>query len=858
MSVTRWLGRLLRRPQMEADMDEEMAFHRDARIADLIRRGMNPAEAARTARLEFGSTGAWREECRQALGYRPGDELAADLRFAVRGMKKDPGFALSTIVILALAIGVNGVFFSVYSAFVLKPLPIRGAERHVSILGFDQRGRSTSGWSPEEAGALLRGDCLEGLYLSDTFQVLAVAPVQRQTMVTSVSGNYFSLLGGTAALGRTLGQDESEPVAVLSSRGAARFFPGRPNPAGEKLRIRTSVMTVIGVMPPEFTGTAAVVPDLWIGLETEDAIRGRTSSEDNRRELHGILAPDVPAERARATMTAIASHFSRPGEPVARVELRSRQSLLEGDEIGAAAALLFAVFWMVLLIACANLANLHLARALARTHEISMRLSLGASRWRIVRQLLTESMLAGLLGAAAGCALASATVQRACDHAISLTGIAGLTIAPVMIDWRILAYSAILGIAATLLFGMLPGLELSARGLALSNRPGNAVFAGRPIRPRRLRNLLIGGQAAASLVLMVGSGLLIRNIQRLDHVDTGYDASRVYDLGLDRPAAAALSLAARQRGVGAVTAVSRVPLFGPMDRLTIETGGRTTTVGHVFVDHRYFETLGLGVEGRGFTPAEAASRARIAVISRATAERIWPGGIALGQTFRIDASPGNAETLGVYQVAGIVPDVVSGWLFQGKDSSAVYLPAAAGQPGMDAALVRIDGNPLATAASLRRSCAEAASGTGCEPVSLREISSLQRSPFQVAAGVSATLGALALLLTAAGIYSVASYSVVQRRREIGVLSALGASPARVVHRILSEAWRCVALGVAAGMPVCLALSKLAANSAVEIRTFDATAYLAVPALLVITATAACAGPALRAARLDPIAALREE
>ena len=263
---------------------------------------------------------------------------------------------------------------------------------------------------------------MEGLYASDTFQMLALAPVQRQTMITSVSGNYFPLLGGTAILGRTLSEaEEHEPVAVLSSSGAARFFPDRANPIGEKLRVRTTVLTVIGVMPPEFTGTVGIVPDFWVGLGTEDALRGRPSTEDDRRDLFGLLAPDVSVERVQAVLTATASHFPRPQErAVARVELRPKRSLLGGgeEEIGAAAALVFAAFWMVLLIACANLANLHLARAAARTHEIAMRLSLGASRSRIVRQLLTESTFTALLGAAGGCVLAILAVQKAHDYAI--------------------------------------------------------------------------------------------------------------------------------------------------------------------------------------------------------------------------------------------------------------------------------------------------------------------------------------------------------------------------------------------------------------------------------------------------------
>jgi predicted permease len=625
-----WIRRLWRRRQVEAGMHEEMEFHREARISDLVARGMDPGEAARTARLEFGSAEAYREECRREMGYRPWDELSADLRFAVRGMKNNPGFSAATVTILALAIGVNAAFFSLYSNYVLKPLPIRGADRHFSVAGFDRNGRSTSGWSSAEVEALRRsaGHNVEGLYTSDTFQARALAPVQRQTMITSVSANYFPLLGGTTVLGRSLGEaEEHEAVAVLSSFGAARFFPDRANPIGEKLRFRTTVLTVIGVMPPEFTGTVAVVPDIWVGIGMEHVLRGQPSTEDNRRKLFGLLAPAVAVKQAEAVLTATASHFPRPDERVvARVELRSKRSLLsEEAEIGAAAALVFAAFLMVLLIACANLANLHLARAAARTHEIAMRLSLGASRWRIARQILTESTFTAMLGAAGGCVLAVVTVQRAYDYAISLSGVGGITMLPVSADWRVLLYSVILGFAAGLAFGLMPAVEITSPSLTLSTKRESSSFAGR-IRPRRMRNLLIGGQVAASLVLLIVGGVLIRNIQRLDSVDAGYDLSRVFDLWLDQPAASTLALLGQQPGVGAVTAVAQVPLYGRLDRLRVAVEGRVTLLSYNYVDQHYFKTLALPVEGRSFTALETSARTKVAVISQATARKLWASG----------------------------------------------------------------------------------------------------------------------------------------------------------------------------------------------------------------------------------------
>jgi ABC-type antimicrobial peptide transport system permease subunit len=264
------------------------------------------------------------------------------------------------------------------------------------------------------------------------------------------------------------------------------------------------------------------------------------------------------------------------------------------------------------------------------------------------------------------------------------------------------------------------------------------------------------------------------------------------------------------------------------------------------VDHHYFETLGLAIDsGRNFTPQEASNNAKVAIVSQATARKLWPEAQPLGQTPTIDETQH-------YQVIGVVPDVISGFLFEGKDPTAAYLPGALGQPEVDSIIARLHSTP----AAIRTLCAS--HGSGCEPVPLREMADRQRMPFQVAASISAALGALSLLLTAIGLYSVASYSVTQRRREIGVHLALGATPANVVRRILRESIRSVAAGAAVGLPISLALSHWAASSVLRIETYDPLAYLAVPSLLAMITLLATALPARRAARTDPMVALREE
>ncbi len=844
------------RSAVERDMADEMEFHREARARDLERQGMPPAEAARAARLEFGSTEAYREECRAALGYRIWDELAADVRYAFRAIRHHPGFHAAAVLILTLAIGVNTAFFTLYSNYFLKPFAVRGADRLYSLEARDASGGSRESFTAAELEALRESarNEMEGLFTWDAITALIHAPAHRQSLAASVSANYFPLLGGTPQLGRVFtASEEGEPVAVLSQQGARRIFPDTPNPLGRTLRIRSTAFTVIGVMPTQFMGIEPAVADLWIGARMRHALHGSDQSE-YRGGVSGLVAPGVSIERAEAALTAAATRFDRSGEPpVLRIGLEQRSSMFSGDTAATpVVVLLFAAFWTVLLIACANLANLYLTRAASRTHEIAMRLSLGASRSRIIRQLLTESTVTALLGAAGGCALAVTAAESGQDWAASILGAHGITLPPIAHDWRVFLYAGVLGAAAGMLFGLMPAIEFTTPSLIQSGKRDASSFAGR-IRPRRLRNLLIGGQVAASLVLLLIGAILIRTIERIGAADPGYDAARIFDLRLDNPAPALLREIERLPGVSAVAAVECVPLYGPCRQSGVTTGGHARQMRRNSVSPEYFRLLGLVVEGRGFTSSEAGSRARSAVISRATATILWPGASPIGRTFSLKHGE-NAVPV-TYEVTGVVPDVVNSFLFAGKDASAIYLPAAAGSPGIGNAMVRIGGSTRETVEAIRQVCTRS---QGCDPISLAELSALQRLPFRIAGAVSGVLAGLALLLTAAGLYSVASYSVIQRRREIGVHLALGASPARVVRRILGEALRCVAWGVALGLPVCLALARIAASNVLQIRTFDPAAYVAVPLILGAATALACALPARRAARVDPARALREE
>lgn len=838
----------------DRDILDEMDFHREARARDLERQGVPRAEAIRRARLEFGSADAYREECRAALGYRIWDELRADVRYALPTMGQHPGFHAAAVFILALAIGINAAFFTLYSHFYLKPVTVRGVDRLYSLESRAANGDRSAGFTFEEVDAMRETSRneMEGLFTENSMPVLIHGPVHRRGVATSVSTGYFSLLGGVPRLGRTFAPDERDkPVAVLSEQGAHRIFPDTPDPLGRTLRIRSTEWTVIGVMRGGFTGVVPISPDLWIPDRMHRTLLGPAQSFD-RNGLWGVLAPGVSIQRARAALSAAASRFHRPYEPaVAGIELERQKSFANMGAGAAAWALLFAVFWTVLAIACANLANLYLARAASRTHEIAMRLSLGASRWRIVRQLVTESRITSLLGASGGCALALEAVRRAQDWTASQANLMGFTYTWIGADWRVLFYAVLLGIAAGIAFGLMPAIEITAPSLNQSAKRDGSAFAGR-IRPRRMRNLLIAGQVAASLILLLSGAVLVRGVQRISTAELGFDPGPVYDLRLDNPSAAMLREIERLPGIAALGATSSVPLFGEWLEANVTAGGQTSEMRHNFVSPGYFRVLGLRVEGREFTEGDAQAQAKAALISRATAAKLWPGAPPIGRTFDLQYRDSAPTT---YEVVGVVPDVASNLVFSGKDPSAIYLPAAAGSSRLFFAMARITGNVRETTEAIRQLCART---SGCDPFSLAEGAELPRRAVRALAAVSGTLAALALLITSAGLYGVASYSVIQRRREIGVHMALGASSARVVRRMLGEVLRHVAWGAAAGLPVALALTQLAASKLPEVRLFDPLAYAAVAVVLAGAIALACALPARRAAAVDPAIVLRDE
>lgn len=853
------IPRFWRRRRQEEEMAEELGHHVEARAADLRRQGLSEAEAWRRARLEFGSAERYKEECRASLGYRVWDEWRADLRYALRGMRRQPAFTLAAVLILGLATGVNTAFFTLFNTYALKPLAIRGAERHFDLSPLGDKNDEVAGWTRAEWAALQAGtsSVVEGLYASSTYAVQTVTPHSRAATVTTFSPNYFSLLGARVWRGRFPGAGEEErPFVVLSHMGWQKLFNGSEQALGAAIRIRTTTYTVVGVASPLFTGTEAAVPDLWAPQSFAEAIREFPGGPgvERRVSLSGMVRPGVAFSQVAEALSVTARRFDRAAaERVGRVDVQPRGTMMaQDDDMTPVSMVLFVIFLAVLLIACANLANLHLARASSRTAEIAMRLSLGASRGRIVRQLLTESLVLALAGSALGLALASLGLDSLQRYLWSSVASLGITVLPASIDWRVFLFAAALAVVAALAFGLMPSIEATAA----ASRRGNLAALTR-VRPRRWRGALIAAQVAVSLMLLLFAGILVRNLQQ--SVDVGFRSDRVFYFGDGRPTRAALDRVRREPWVAAAAATGSIPLMDSGARAWVTVDGQAREARYRYVDEAFFDVLGVGVlHGRMHTRQEALVRAKVAVISAGTVRRLWPGvepAAVLGRTFSI-AREEDARVKGEYQVIGVTPDLTTGFVFTGHDKTAIYLAAAAGDAAVDSLMLRFHGTIAQARAGMLSLCLS--DGLACEPMSLGEVEGLQMFPFRAAATIASALGLMALALTAVGLHGVVRYLVVQREREIGVRMALGAAPGRIVGWIVAESSRSVVVGLVLGLAGSLALSKLASSVILEMRMFDLVAYLAVPLLLALTAVGACAVPAWRASRVDAMKALRQE
>ncbi len=860
--IAAWLRRVTGRERFEDAMSEEIQHHIELQADDLEAGGLSRREALRQARLKFGATEKYRQEGREVSAYRVFDDLHADLRDAYRGLKRDRSFTVVAVSVIASVLAANMVLFAFLDIFFFRPLPIEGASRHVELSARDGEGRGMGAWPLNEALALMAADnpVIEKGYGVAIRRSIVGGPELKRAYVEVVTPSYFDLVKPEMAMGRPLSNAANapaEPAIMLSHTGWERLTGGDPYIIGKPLLVDGVSLTVVGVLAEGTGGLDPVTPEFWVLAGAADATaRGVTNYT-----ISGLLREGVSEEQAGSAFTSILRAMGprtglAPDTLQARVEKRTTL-LRESRDLEPLAFSLMFLFGLVTAIAAANLTSLHLARAMARRQDISIRAALGASRGRLIRHLLTEGLVVSIVAAFIAWGLALLSVAAVQGVVFSLVTDAGMSMLPVAVDARIVTAAFLLAIVVGVGCSLLPALQTTQmKTTIVLKRDG--LFLGGAMSAGRLRSLLVVLQVAMSLPLLVSAGVLVRSADKATQVNTAYNLDGLVDLRAEPPSTALIERLRQRPDVRGAAAVAQTPLAGDMARVSVRSEGHEAALSTNIVDEHFFDTIGISVrQGRGFYPHETTAQAPVAVISEATARRLWPGATPLGRSLQIE----QGDTPGIYrqyEVVGVVADVMSGFFFRGLDASAIYRPGSLASGAASEILLRLDAEDPASASSLKSACAE--SGVLCDPVTFRKLLAMQRVPFSVASLIATSLGILALGLACLGLHGLVRFAALQRSREFGVRLALGATRGQILFTVLGESVGRVGRGILVGLPLSLALSTLV-SSRIRIKvfeSFDPVSYSAVPLLLLAAAIVASLWPALRAAATDPIRALREE
>ena len=809
-----------------------------------------------------------------------------DLRFAVRNLRKSPGFAAVAIVSLAIGIGANTTIFSLIEAIFLRPLPVEDPSRLVSMYTADRKnpGYLACSWANYEEfrdhNAVFSA---LALYLSIPLSLTGNGepePVAGQI----VTGNYFHLLGVRPAAGRFFIPEEdrvpgAHPVVVISHGLWMRRFGGDPQIAGATIGLNNRPYTVVGVAPRDFRGVNLLVTaEVWVPTMMYEHVLPNASWFRQRRALLfipvGRLKPGISMEQAEASMKGLAAQLEREypreneGRSVRLVPLA--QSAIQPNQRAIfvrTGALLASVSGLVLLIACTNIANLLLARAAGRAKEIAVRLSMGSGRGRIVRQLLTESALLAAAGGLAGLVLAR--WARDTLWAARPDYLAGAEFHP-SLNAGVLGFTLAISSLTGLIFGLVPALRATRTNLAvdLKERSGQAV--GVP-SPWSLRRLLVATQMALSLVALAGAGLFVRSLLFAQRIEPGFDTSHLLVTGVNvatqgydeaRGREFQRRLLDRVRSlpnVESASLASNAPFRGGFAR-TIFLEGQDSSSGAegllTMVDTiggEYFKTVRIPiVKGRSFTNADNASAPRVAIVNETMARRYWPGREALGERFRFFSERAPVE------VAGIVRD--ANYIALGEEPRALaYLPLAQNYTGGVILHVRTACDPASLLGAVKGQVRALdpnlrLNGAYTVPQIIHEALWAPRT----GAALLGIFGILALLLAIVGVYGVVSYSVNQRVREIGIRMALGATPRDVLGQVMREGMTLAAGGLAVGLAAALLAGRALTGLLFGISPTDPATYCAAILLLLAATVAACWFPARRATRIEPTEALRHE
>ena len=869
--------------RMEKDLDEEIRFHVEHETEKYARRGMSP-EAARTEALRrFGGVEKTKEEVREADRAIFFETVLQDVRYGLRALRKNPGYAAAAVLTLALGIGANTAIFSVVHGVILQSLPYGGGDKLVRIqVDAPGAGIEDGAFAPLEIADLQNlSRSFTGIaeYHSMWF-VLLGRPEPERVQTGVVSAHFFDLMGVKPILGRTFakGEDQhgAEAVLVLSHQYWMRSFGGDPKIVGQVFRMNDRPHTVIGVLPP-----IPGYPDENDVYMPISACPFRSSEQMEHDRNMGMLnafarlkdgASLASAKKDLAEVAAKMAHDHPENYPVsARMTIGPvalREELTR--QARPTFLLLSATVGLVLLIACANVANLTLSRLVRREREMALRSALGAGRGRLARQLLTESVVVAVVGGMLGLGVAAAGRQLLVMFAARFTPRAS----EIVVSGPVLLFTLGVSLLAGIGLGLIPALS-SRRSLVSSLQDGRDPASSAPAR-LKMRNLLIVAQVAISFVLLAGAGLMLRTLWKLRQIDPGFNSERVLTSRLDLNFTRyndrgkqldfherVLARLATEPGVVSVALAGRFPLTegGPSNgKYRIEGREAPTAESQPRADFQrvsedYFKTIGVPIlRGRGIAEADRDNAPKVAVINKTMASHVFPGEDPIGK--RIGVSGNEPDEIVWLSIVGISGDVRQ-YGITNPPVDQIYLSIRQ-YPGLGTAcLVRTQAEPLA----LTRTVREAVHSIGPEqPVdNFRTLEDLHTSALdmpRLTAVLLAAFAGLALVITATGIAGVISFTVGQRRQEFGIRMALGALPGAVMRMVLGQGMRLVLLGLAIGVASAFALSRLFASLLYETTPTDPPTYLAVAGVLALVAAVSCFVPARKATTVDPMVALR--
>jgi predicted permease len=922
---------LFHKTRKDQELTEEIDAYLELLIEQKINEGLNPEEARRAALIELGGREQVKEKVREARAGYQLDTLWQDLRYGLRMLRRNPGFAAVAVLTLALGIGANTAIFSVANTMLLRPFPIKDADRI-----FDVHRPFTPGWEgfsyPDYLELRKRSGAVADLFaFSHAELALGASGVASKAAVDNeaeelhgllVTGTCFSSLGGNAALGRTLTPEDDQtegahPVVVLSHRFWQRRFGAAPGIVGQTILLNGRAFTVVGVAEANFTGAGIGQPDVWAPLLMRNQLSPKDKLPTRRDELglrvRGRLQPGVELQQAEATMAMAFSQMEQdnpslaPGQrkgivrvtidendpgkrpsfapdPRPRIKLYPvTQASMDGPEMIGTITTMMSValgaVTLVLLIACLNVAGLMLARLASRQREIAVRLSLGASRARLLRQLFTESLLLAGAGGLAGLLLSRWAAQALSFVAVN-RGIA--------LDWRVMAYALGISMFTAVVIGLTPAWQTTRFDLIPALKQEGIGFNLRA--PRfPLRSMLVVGQIALSLVLLLGAGLFARTLLSVVKLDPGFETKNLSVAQIrfnspgssdyDETRAAQFQRVLQERllatpPVKDAVWVGHVPLMDePFDRdpgdASYYPDDGSVSIGKVngqtvirartppiratsnAVEPKYFAALGVPLlSGRTFTEEDTGDDKAVVIVNEALARRHWPGESPLGKSLITRGRK--------WEIVGVAKNTRNN-LFYAANEPYLYLPLrrTEGRFGLWL-LVRSEGDPTALAATLRTTVRSLDPKLKIQVRQFEDVLKAPLNPLMAVASLASLAGLLALALAVMGLYGVTTFVVVERTHEIGVRMALGARAADVVRLVLRQGLRLVIVGVAIGLALSVVATRVLTAALFGVSPTDPLTFGATTLLLGLVALMACWIPARRATKVDPLDALRHE